>query len=440
MRHLLRLLLDVAFAIVLVTAVVGPVTGHADPRPPITEGYLCLEPVPPALEVFPWLNDAVVMGTPFDDRASLTLTLTPVFEGPRDFNEPAAFEPMVTHSWDFTPLVEDDVPATVIDLTDPGEPDPLVLSGGASWGMGSRAWEITIGGFETRWKRFRAKPLEEANSMVWGSLRYTPFGFWPTVLNAEGEVETVRAAGESVRDGYREFQQADSLEQSVIIGKRATDTFAILSVGAKGTGVAFVDKAVAKWWPKPKPKSPTQGVTKTPESRPRYSQGLNEEDFDGFGITERDSFAPLNEPAMPALSGSRTAAAATAISPDAPLSRTPTFTAPEFVVPTQAPYEGTIIPRSFELRGSTGSVWVHPNATKHLAEYANGMLERGVNPELAHLGTTADMQSLRGAVEAATASGVPYGRIVNYGGWELKFGPARKAGGLPALIHARRTE
>jgi hypothetical protein len=39
-------------------------------------------------------------------------------------------------------------------------------------------------------------------------------------------------------------------------------------------------------------------------------------------------------------------------------------------------------------------------------------------------------------VSMATAHGIPYGRMVEVGGWELEFGPP-KTGPLPALKHAR---
>jgi filamentous hemagglutinin len=42
----------------------------------------------------------------------------------------------------------------------------------------------------------------------------------------------------------------------------------------------------------------------------------------------------------------------------------------ESVVATQEVYEGTLIPRSFELTTEgAGRVWVHGNATEHIAEF-----------------------------------------------------------------------
>ena|SRR5713101_1020473 len=106
------------------------------------------------------------------------------------------------------------------------------------------------------------------------------------------------------------------------------------------------------------------------------------------------------------------------------------------ITPTQPVYPGTVIPRSFQLVTSNGSVWVHGNATKHLAEYVTSMLGRGVNPELVKVATQTQLQSLQAAVQGAIAQGVPYGQLINVGGWELKFGAPAAAGQLPALIHA----
>jgi hypothetical protein len=106
------------------------------------------------------------------------------------------------------------------------------------------------------------------------------------------------------------------------------------------------------------------------------------------------------------------------------------------IKPTQPVYEGTVIPKSFELKTANGTIWVHGNATEHLAEYAMANLNRGVSTGLVNAGTQAQLTSLQAAVEQATAKGIQYGKLLNVGGWELKFAPPRQAGQLPALIHA----
>jgi len=109
----------------------------------------------------------------------------------------------------------------------------------------------------------------------------------------------------------------------------------------------------------------------------------------------------------------------------------------DHITPTQPVWDETVVPRSFELTAENGTaVWVHGNATEHLAEYATSMLSRGVNSGLVNISSQAQLTSLRAAVSSAIEHGVPLGRLVNVGGWELKFGPPRAPGLLPALIHA----
>jgi filamentous hemagglutinin len=105
---------------------------------------------------------------------------------------------------------------------------------------------------------------------------------------------------------------------------------------------------------------------------------------------------------------------------------------------TQPVYEGTVIPRSFELATANTKVWVHGNATKHMAEYATSMLRRGVGQDLVNLASQEQIRSLQVAIEAAAAApgGVTYGQLIRVGGWELRFAAPRAADQLPALTHA----
>ncbi len=103
---------------------------------------------------------------------------------------------------------------------------------------------------------------------------------------------------------------------------------------------------------------------------------------------------------------------------------------------TQPVWEGTVVPRSFQMATEAGQVWVHGNATKHLAEYATSMLAKGVSSELVKVATQAQLSSLQAAVSQVLAAGVKYNQIIQIAGWELKFGAPTKAGQLPALIHA----
>ncbi len=102
---------------------------------------------------------------------------------------------------------------------------------------------------------------------------------------------------------------------------------------------------------------------------------------------------------------------------------------------TQPVWQGTVIPRSFELATGNVKVWVHGNATEHLAEYATAMLNKGMSREAVNLGSQMQLTSLQSAVREATALGVPLNKLVNAGGWELKFSQ-KATDNLPALIHA----
>jgi len=107
---------------------------------------------------------------------------------------------------------------------------------------------------------------------------------------------------------------------------------------------------------------------------------------------------------------------------------------------TQPVWPGTTIPRSFELATGNGSVWVHGNATEHLAEYATSMANRGVSSDMVRIATQQQLRSLQAAVTRASVDGPSYGKLMVQGGWELKFAAPRSGGQLPALIHALPTE
>nr|CUV15611.1 protein of unknown function [Ralstonia solanacearum] len=109
------------------------------------------------------------------------------------------------------------------------------------------------------------------------------------------------------------------------------------------------------------------------------------------------------------------------------------------ITATQPNYPGSVIPQSFSMSLPNGqSVWVHGNATEHLAEYAQ-MVANNNPPGVVRLTTQQQLASLQGAVNTATQEGVPYNQLINVGGWELKFSPPRQPGQLPALIHALPT-
>jgi len=106
------------------------------------------------------------------------------------------------------------------------------------------------------------------------------------------------------------------------------------------------------------------------------------------------------------------------------------------IAATQPVYEGSVIPRSFELSTDNGRFWVHGNATEHLYEYAKFVLQRTGDPQAANIATQAQLTSLQAAVNYVAGRGIVYDQIVKVGGWELEFGAPKAAGQLPVLYHA----
>ncbi|MGW6506541.1 RHS repeat-associated core domain-containing protein [Streptomyces niveus] len=101
------------------------------------------------------------------------------------------------------------------------------------------------------------------------------------------------------------------------------------------------------------------------------------------------------------------------------------------ISPTQPNYQGTVLPRSFNMSTSSGkTIWVHGNASKHIEEE---LRKSGFSKSLK---TEQLLVSLWRSVDAATVDGIQYGRHVKSNGWELIIVPA-KGGGNPVLKHAR---
>ena len=91
--------------------------------------------------------------------------------------------------------------------------------------------------------------------------------------------------------------------------------------------------------------------------------------------------------------------------------------------------------RSFTMSGGNGSVWVHGNATEHIAEAMAGKAVTHT-PEAVRMMGQARLTSLQAAVDDVMGADVEYGKMYNVGGWELQFGAPREAGQLPVLFHA----
>jgi len=115
----------------------------------------------------------------------------------------------------------------------------------------------------------------------------------------------------------------------------------------------------------------------------------------------------------------------------------PTGTVWDDIRPTQPNYPGSVLPKSFELSTGNGvKVWVHGNATEHIAEFIQ-MKAVNYTPEVVRLATQMQLKSLQSAVNAATMNGVIYDQMMEVGGWELKFGAPKANGQLPVLFHAQ---
>ncbi|WP_274715156.1 hypothetical protein [Xenorhabdus bovienii] len=104
---------------------------------------------------------------------------------------------------------------------------------------------------------------------------------------------------------------------------------------------------------------------------------------------------------------------------------------------TQPVYPGSVIPKSFEMSLPNGQkVWVHGNATEHMAEYAASKAVTHT-PEAVRLASQEQLRSFQSAVNTATKNNIPYSKRITVDGWQLEIKPPRAAGELPTIIHAR---
>ena len=94
---------------------------------------------------------------------------------------------------------------------------------------------------------------------------------------------------------------------------------------------------------------------------------------------------------------------------------------------------GTEIPSSFEIVANGRPLWVHPNATEHMAEYlvSEGQANPGLSSQMV-------LNSFRAAVSQATSQGIRLGQRITVAGWQLEFSQ-RPSDPLPVIIHARYT-
>ncbi|MEF9119772.1 hemagglutinin repeat-containing protein, partial [Escherichia coli] len=104
---------------------------------------------------------------------------------------------------------------------------------------------------------------------------------------------------------------------------------------------------------------------------------------------------------------------------------------------TQPVHPGSVIPQSFEMSLPNGQkIWVHGNATEHMAEYAASKAVTHT-PEAVRLASQVELSSFQAAVNTATKTNMPYGERITVDGWQLEIKPPRVDGELPTIIHAR---
>lgn len=104
---------------------------------------------------------------------------------------------------------------------------------------------------------------------------------------------------------------------------------------------------------------------------------------------------------------------------------------------TQNVYEGTSIPKSFNINVGESQLWVHPNATKHMNEY--------VTKNNQHIGTfTASVSSQAMLSEFGSAlnlaiskNNIRTDKIITGGNWGFKFTEPKAEGLNYVVIHAR---
>ncbi len=78
-------------------------------------------------------------------------------------------------------------------------------------------------------------------------------------------------------------------------------------------------------------------------------------------------------------------------------------------------------------------VWVHGNATEHMAEYAAAKAATQT-PEAVRLASQEELRSFQAAVNTATKNNMPYGERITVDGWQLEIKPPRATGELPTII------
>ena len=98
---------------------------------------------------------------------------------------------------------------------------------------------------------------------------------------------------------------------------------------------------------------------------------------------------------------------------------------------TQPEILGSSIPKSFELNVGKSKFWVHPNATKHIAEYPKTKWPYGnkiIEQQL--------LNGLHGVMSETVKRGYNYNEIIDLDDWEIIISMPGRTGTLPVIKHA----
>ena len=82
------------------------------------------------------------------------------------------------------------------------------------------------------------------------------------------------------------------------------------------------------------------------------------------------------------------------------------------------------------------SLWVHGNATKHMAEYLIKQASTGHTNESTRLSAQIMLYDMQRSLGEVTKVGFTYGRILHHGNWDFIISKARKGEKYDVVIHA----
>ena len=108
------------------------------------------------------------------------------------------------------------------------------------------------------------------------------------------------------------------------------------------------------------------------------------------------------------------------------------------IEPTQWPYPGTDLPKSFNIDTPQGPMWTHGNATKHMHEAILSLKDdpklKDSNPKLY---TQFILFDYWRALINTVNSGISYNKIITSGNWEFIFSKPRQEELNPVIKHAK---